>query len=491
MVTSSQYNGELLSDKDTLIIKARDEASNHRPPTDAVRMDHNESSVQAQAESWIASEHQVFTATLTEASRFGHELQQKLPELEGRIGQLLSDKSLQSEAGAELSADRAPLVAAAEERMRAEVDLRSFRAKHGIVEQASYPESHIWHFAVIIALALLETIVNSFFYENAQGLLGGFFVAAGVSAVNMSGALVLGMLFRFKNLRDREKRIAGWACAIAFVVLAVYCNALFSAFRAEYQLVADPSDPTLLRAAFRTALAQAGGVFTFSMHFGDLMSFILFGFGLLLSCFAFYKGITFDDKHPGYGDNDRLAKAARKRELKAQEGVRLKLKAFLQERRRRLQAIAQEPAQLVNQSAARAASVQHSHTTFLMQQDAIVRDMCSVLRAYREANASIRAAAAPAYFATMPEIRPPTDDRVLTGVLSMLGETSRLATEMRDRFQDRLADKINEVQEQIAKALDSTFDSFLRSVESDAEATINRMTVTIERTPDGRAVNAL
>ena len=72
--------------------------------------------------------------------------------------------------------------------MRAEVDLRHFRAMHGIQEQAVYPDSLLWHVGVIAVLALSETLVNAVFYENAQGLLGGFVVALSVSAAHAAEA---------------------------------------------------------------------------------------------------------------------------------------------------------------------------------------------------------------------------------------------------------------------------------------------------------------
>src|ERR1043166_7219672 len=121
MVTFSHYNGELLGLKDHLTQCAQAEGGQNRPPGDAVNMDPNESSVRADAETWIASEHQLFTSALTDASRFSHELQQRLPELDAKLQQLISSHSLQSEAIAEMAGERGPLAAAVEERMRLEV----------------------------------------------------------------------------------------------------------------------------------------------------------------------------------------------------------------------------------------------------------------------------------------------------------------------------------------------------------------------------------
>lgn len=479
--TLAHYSGELSSLLPDIVANARREAAEHRPPSDAVWMDQHEVALQAQAEAAMAREKQIFDDVLTEASRSSLDLKGRLPELEGRIQQLLASTSLHSEAQASLAEERAPLVSAAEQRMRAEVDLRSYRARHDITEQATYPESHIWHLAVIASLALVETVVNAFFYENAQGLLGGFVVALGVAAVNMSGALFLGLLFRFKNLRDREKRAGGWFCLVVFLILTVYCNALFAAFRAEYQVLADPSDAAQVRRAFRAAAEQAGRVFVLGMHFGDLMSFVLFGTGLLLSFFAFYKGYTFDDRVPGHGAKDRAVRAARRVELALQESARHKLKDFLQRRRQECQALLREPTELMSAASKYAAAIRHARTLLETNQGAIQRDFSRLLRTYRDANTAIRATEPPAYFSDIPGIVAPLEEQMIMLPVSTLSEASARAQAIRDKYQDALNAKLNDLQRDSALLLDSTFSEFLRSVEGEAEATINRATLTVQR----------
>lgn len=490
-VTFSHYAGQATARLNDVVAKARLEAAAHRPASNALSMDQNEVELQAEAEKWISSERQLFTSVLTEASRAAHDLQQKLPELDGRIQQLLSDTSLQSEASAEMAGERAALVAATEARMRAEVDLRHFRAVNGITEQAKYPESHLWHFAVIAGLALAETVVNAFFYENAQGLIGGFAVALGVSVVNMGGALALGALFRYKNLRDPVRKAAGWACLPVFLVLTIYCNALFAAFRAEYQLLADPTDPAQVRAAFRNAVDRAAQIFVFGMDFGDLMSFILFGIGLILSMIAFYKGMTFDDRYPGHGDKDRVVKRARAAELESQQKVREQLKSFLNSRRREVQAQTREPSEIIGVAGRQAAQVQQGYATYLTQQSAIQRDFDMLLRAYRDTNTSIRATEPPEYFRSVPNLRSDAEEPAVMQVVSRLGVVVADATAMRDKYQEPLNQKLNQLQRDAATLLDSTFTDFVKRIEQDAEAEINKATITVQRTATTSHVNAL
>lgn len=479
MPTYTHYENELSARLASVIGKARQEASAHRPPSDATHMDQQEVALQTEAETWLASEHRLFSATITDASKAAGDLQQKALELEGRIELVLADDSLASAVNADMAEERQSLVQLAEGRMRAQVDSRHFRAHNGILEQAEYPESKIWHFAIVAFFALVETSVNAFFYANAQGLLGGFFVALSVAAVNIGGAMVLGMFFRYKNMKDREKKLGGWLSLVAFVVLSIYCNALFAAFRSEYQLLADTGAQGQLRDAFSRATNEAGKVFWFGMHFGDLMSFILFGIGILLSLLAFYKGYTIDDRFPGHGKKDRAVKAARAIELKKQEGIRLRVKEFLIARRHELQALIHDPAQLVSNAGSRIADVERAHTTYGTQRSAIQRDLSFLLKSYRDANTAIRATPPPAYFSELPNLQIALEEQAMADVLSRLGAVKATGRELRDKYQDALNAKLNTLQHDAAKILNETFAEFVEGVERDAEAAINRQTVTI------------
>jgi hypothetical protein len=311
--------------------------------------------------------------------------------------------------------------------------------------------------------------------------VGGFMVAAGVAVLNMSSAMVLGMLFRYKNLRDTTSRLAGWACAIGFGLLTIYCNALFAAFRTSYQLLSDPSDAAQLRRAFRSAAKEAGQVFWLGMEFGDLLSFILFGTGLLLSVYAFYKGYTFDDKYPGHGPKDRAVKKAQRAEIAAQEAARQRMKEFLQRRRQDYHSVSREPSLVMNAAGERAAALQHALTVYQANAEAIQRDFALLLRSYREANTAIRAAPAPGYFTAFPDIRYPLNEESIERVRLALATAHDGARALRDRYQEALNAKLNTLQRDAATLLDTTFSEFLRSVERDAQEAINRMTNTMQR----------
>lgn len=479
MPSITRYSNELTGKLASLIEKGRQEASAHRPASDATRMDQHEAAIQSEAESWLAREHQLFSAVLTDGARAGSDLQHKALELEGRIEQVLADDSMASAVAADMADDRQELTRVIENRMRAQVDWRHFRARHGIIDEAEYPDSRIWHFAIVAVLALVETSVNAFFFENAQGLLGGFVVALAVSVVNLGGALVLGMLFRYKNLRDRQARLGGWLSLVAFIILSIYCNALFSSFRAEYQLLLDPTDTSALREAFTRATEEAGKVFWLGTSLGDLMSFILFAIGILLSGFAFYKGYSVDDRFPGHGKKDRVVRAAQAIEHEKQEMVRQRVKGILHARRHELQALIHEPAQLVSAAGSRIAEIESARSTYDAVQDAIQRDFALVLGSYRDANAAIRATDPPQYFSEVPNLRISINKEVLDSVVSALRGVQESARLLRDKHQEALNEKLNALQRDAATILNETFTEFIQAVERDAEDLINRQIINV------------
>lgn len=224
MPTYTSYTGELATKLQEYRSRGQKEASKHRPSPDAAGPDQHESSLRSDAESWLSSEQRLFDTTLTEISRGVTEARQKAIELRGQVDQLLGDDSATSSVEAELAGDRPALVKATEDRFRAETALKYFRAKNNIHEEANYPDSVPFHFGVLTVFALAETAVNTLFYENSQGLLGGVFVALAIAALNIGSAVLLGYWFRLKNLASIDKKILGWTALVAFVLTGIFLN---------------------------------------------------------------------------------------------------------------------------------------------------------------------------------------------------------------------------------------------------------------------------
>ena len=461
MIASTPYSGQIAAEPRDYREKGSKEASKHRPPTNAPGMDHNETELLSKADKWLNTSQTLFDAALGQASHAVVDLEQKVIELDTGISQLVNDTSLDSTIEAEMSTDRRMLVAATVQRMQTEVDYRRFRDINNITDQAVYPESHIFHLAIIAGLALLETGINAFFYENNQGLLGGFTVALGIAVMTVSaGCWAPG--FRFKNLAAIDKKVLGWLCLVAFLALSIFLNTLFATFRAEYQLLTEPNDIVQLRQAFSQAWGPAGRVFLLEVHFADMMSFVLFGLGLLLSGLAFWKGYTIDDKYPGHGQKDRAVKEALAAEIQQQERLREKVRDILHRRRDDLQAVSHEPMQLIGSASGRSGELKRAQQLLDSHSRSIQRDFALVLEAYRAANRAVRAAPAPPHFADIPDLMAKVS---VTGADAVMADFGKVQVKKSPRCatlrRTKLDNELNGLQANAATVLTRTFSEFI------------------------------
>lgn len=474
---AGNYTSQLASKIETFKRKGAAEAQKHRPTTDATHPDSIEVDLRTQAESFVAAEQRAFDAALSSAKKIAHGIRQSLIDAKADVELALTDTSLTSSVEAELATDKQKLIKLTEERIDAKVDLNGFRKLNDITEPARYPDSIIYHFGLLILALVAETAVNAFFYQNEGGLLGGAIVAFGVSFANLGLAALLGYGFRWQNLAQAGWRALGWASLTIAVLVAFYCNALFATFRSEYQNVTDPSDYSEMSAAFRRASDQAFDIFIFQPDFADMMSFILFIIGLLLSAFAFWKGYTVDDPVPGHSRRDkRLKKAIAAEEAKTEE-VRLKLRNFLVERRTKLQSMRDEPTRLIARANSQRSNLSEAASSLKSQAAAIQRDYELVLDAYRQSNLAVRGIDPPSYFKHMPSVIDHVDTRAADPIDEELQETVHQLEEHRAATKDQLNDALNVLQNDMAKTMGAQFDKYIDGVELEAKENIKKSNV--------------
>jgi hypothetical protein len=477
----SSYAGELSSKLADYRALGQKEGSKNRPAQNAAGLDQHEGALRSEAESWLTTEQRLFDMQLVESSKGTTEAKQKAIELRMTVDQLVNDDSARSSIDAELAGDRPKLVRAVEQRLRTETAYKYFRAQNDIHDEPFYPESVWWHFGVLAVLGLVETVTNAFFYENSQGLLGGFFVALGIAALNMATAMLLGNMFRFKNLASVDKKVIGWIALAAFVFTTLLFNALFASFRSEYQLVTDPTELKELGAAFQRAWPEAMLIFRADMQFRDLWSFLLFGLGVLLSIAAFWKGYTLDDRYPGHGHVARERKKAEQAEHEIQDVLRQKIKDLLHHRKAAVHAAIHEPGTQMGMLARRIADLTHAKGALESQASSISRDYDLVRDAYRQANASIRAVPAPAYFSDRQGLVTRVDGSSAERVISELAAVQEELKALRDANQGPLNSKLNELQGDASEILKTTFQVFVADARKEAEDNIARMTPALQR----------
>jgi len=322
----------------------------------------------------------------------------------------------------------ASLYQAKENEARALKHLRWFQQKHGLhYRAASYPQSPLYHFAIVAALALVEWMSLAAFYAEGSdfGLVGGVLIAMTLSIVNISLAILSGCLLRYVNHRSTRRK----ALALTGVAFLYACFLLVTLAAAHYRVATNdiaqaqsgvpglgaaplpaqgPADLDQWRAA-RLAWQRFAHN---PVGFDDVFSWILVVLAVIFGVFASYKGYRIDDPYPGYGELDREVNARRMayeaaktdychrvdqvfdRILKEQAHLFSEVKSNIEYYQ-----------QLVSQSSDQRRAFLHD--------TAELQDACNILlKRYRQTNARARTSPAPFYFNNAfafegPLVRPP------------------------------------------------------------------------------------
>jgi hypothetical protein len=306
------------------------------------------------------------------------------------------------------------LTQAKENETRALKHLRWFQGRHGLQHRvAAYPESQLYHFAIVAALALVEWVSLSTFYAEGSdfGLLGGVLIAMTLSLVNLSLAILSGSLLRYVNHRSARRK---WL-ALGAVTFLTACFLLVTLGAAHYRVATNDiaqAQPAVSAAGPNQAPARFSAdvdqwraaklawqrLAANPFGFEDVFSWILVILALIFGIFAAYKGYTVDDAYPGYGELDRELKARRAvYEAAKAEYCRLVDQVFdrtLQEQAHLLSDVKSN----IEYYQQLLSNTDEQRRTFA-REAAELQDACNVvLKGYRQANVRARRSPAPLYF---------------------------------------------------------------------------------------------
>ena len=180
------------------------------------------------------------------------------------------------------------------ERIKARQELQYFRKNNNLLErEAVYPESKLFHVAIIVVFILVEAVVNSYFFGKASdlGLLGGFFTGLMTSIANVMLGIIAGFLFlRLTNHIDKVKKVFGIFSFIFILPIIAFIHLAIAHYR---ELLTRNPDAEIL-SVINKVIEQPFGL-------EDLDSIILIVIGIFISILAIWKGYTLDDAYPGYG----------------------------------------------------------------------------------------------------------------------------------------------------------------------------------------------
>ncbi|WP_151070221.1 hypothetical protein [Cupriavidus oxalaticus] len=476
-----RYSGEILKTQKSYQTKGLKSGGKSLPATSAAPYDPNETQLIADAQRFALLEHSSYKQTESQKDRSLADMRNELSAVSANCGTLLDDETLTETATSSLEQERRALIDWRVKVLRREADLNAYKKLNGITEEADYPANKVAPFAWLVPMVAIETALNTVFYENANGLLGGAVVALGVSTLNIGFAFLTGCLFRYKNLQRPANKAIGYLSLVAAALIAIYCNALFAAFRSEYSLLEDPSDLKQGSEAFMTASAAAAKVFFLELPATDLQSFVLFFVGLGLSILAFWKGMHVDDKHPGYGRKARLLKEAHDAYDDIVERVTAKVKGELEQKRAGIAHAKTyiEKAQANLQQIKTALDVEYRKMQSTLTQ--VQRDFALVLNAYRQSNVSVRTVSPPVYFAETPnliESYAAEPDNNLTSVISDMEEEISV---LKDAYVVRLTEKLRDITNEGRHILGKTVTAFLDEVDVHAKRRIDEETHTVPK----------
>jgi hypothetical protein len=315
---------------------------------------------------------------------------------------------------------------AARRSAQARDDLDAFKRAHDLRRAAVYPRSTLLQTGVLFCAAVFEALFSAalFAEDDARGLLGGAITAIGLSGANVT----LGFLAGFLGLRYLQHmrlpiRIVGALAFAALTLLALMLN-LFAA---------DWRDQLAALAGRQVDLGSDASFHIWSLlQLDSPQAIILLMLGASVWVFAALKGYSgFDDPYPDFGKLDRAAREAGEALSDFRADARLELEAPVNAARAALAARLEKMRaefEAMNR-AFDAAAVKME--TLDAKARALDQAAADAVHLYRQENAALRTAPAPAYFGAPPPAAGPA--------LDALGGAAALIDDARARLGDAQA----------------------------------------------------
>jgi hypothetical protein len=291
------------------------------------------------------------------------------------------------------------------ERRRRLRDLRVFARRNRLGREAHYPESAHLTMALLVVFIVIESAFNMAFFGQASdyGMLGGFFIALSVSAINVISAYFVGRGARYLNHVDTWRRSLTAGGLVVFVSLMLVYHLAIGHYR------------DLLSNA-PASVHDSLGVLARGPQDLGMNSALLVCAGLLAAILAGIKGYLSDDPYPGYGQLDRRLRDAGQAYEDARTRELRELLAPVQalptacDARVATGARALESLRAVHVAASQLAHEYDAGRTRLQDHSRVF------LSEYREENSMIRTTKPPAYFEEFPAFEDELDRSSLTAM---------------------------------------------------------------------------
>lgn len=203
---------------------------------------------------------------------------------------------------------------------------KGFKAEHGLRREAS-GEDRLAQAAWVGVVVVVEGVLNSYFFApilEHGGLIGGMFIAAIFSIVNV-GFAFLGGLFGVHHLNHKNpsNKLLGLIVTIVCIMGCALTIALSSWFRGHVDSLQESVAVLDLSSEAWTHTLVSLRELDWWGLIASLNSFLLMFIGILCACFGFVKGAAYDDPYPGFGNllrqKQRAEEILRAAEIRNQE----------------------------------------------------------------------------------------------------------------------------------------------------------------------------
>ena len=477
---------------------AQDDGRRNQPPTSASAPTGAELQIIGRVAQGLRDVNAFLASALGEASaQAGRRVPGELTpeharaEIDSRIGHVLSER-------------RTDLVALREEELETQRDLNYFRRRHELHRAASYRESTLLPFAILVGAFVLESFANAFLLRriSEQGWVGGVVLAAVISLVNISlGVFGGGVGWRLVGHRFPLQKAVGWAVSIAALVLAFFWNIYAAHFREVAEQAVNSGTTATLANHAVDALAdiKAHGI----LGLTSLFSWGLFALGLLVHLAASRE--AWDDMADRYWDYRRYDRAYRTARLDYEDTVADAKAAAVEASREVLSELEGAYAPHTQDRDRLLALAELAQRRLAEGRDAEaewVRQGGALIKAYRDENAQVRSDPAPDYFAL--HVEPDTYRHGIAGAVPAAAaelEASRgnaERAEVQIRRDAAAAARIHAANQsalaglkayvtEAADGLQARIDGLKTAVDREADANLNRRAPVAERPLDRSA----
>ena len=374
---------------------AQDDGRRNQPPTTASAPTGAELQIIGRVAQGLRDVNAFLASALGEASAQGA---RRVP---GELTPEHARAEIDSRIAGVLSERRTDLVALREEELETQRDLNYFRRRHELHRAASYRESTLLPFAILVGAFVLESFANAFLLRriSEQGWVGGVVLAAVISLVNISlGVLGGGFGWRLVGHRFPLQKAVGWAVSLAAIGLAFFWNIYAAHFREVAEQAVNTGTTATLANHAVDALAdiKAHGI----LGLTSLFSWGLFALGLLVHLAASRE--AWDDMADRYWDYRRYDRAYRTARLDYEDTVADAKAAAVEASREVLAELEAAYAPHTQDRDRLLALAELAQRRLAEGRDAEaewVRQGGALIKAYRDENAQVRSDPAPAYFA--------------------------------------------------------------------------------------------